>query len=336
MKTRAACPGSADRFGRTLSLILSLSVAGIACSDDTGTGTTAGSGAGASTTGVGAAGAGGSSSTTGTASGAGGAGAGGSGAGGSGAATSTGSTTGTGGTGGATPCEPACAGSFICCNGECVNPGNDIRHCGDCGIPCEGGFPHCDNGTCGQAPCEGTVCLGTQNCCGATCCDIGELCCVVPGPVQGSPICTLPNDNGTCDPGCPDCVCASPESPIATPTGERPISEIQAGDLVFSVDQGKTVAVPVLRVNRARVTDHRVIKLTFENGRTLAMSALHPTADGRTFGELNFGDELFGLRLVSVESIPYEHEFTYDILPASDTGAYFAADALVGSTLLDR
>lgn len=29
----------------------------------------------------------------------------------------------------------------------------------------------------------------------------------------------------------------------------------------------------------------------------------------------------------------YRHAFTYDILPASDTGAYFAGGALVGSTL---
>jgi hypothetical protein len=31
--------------------------------------------------------------------------------------------------------------------------------------------------------------------------------------------------------------------------------------------------------------------------------------------------------------IPYEHAFTYDILPASETGTYYAAGALIGSTL---
>ena len=33
------------------------------------------------------------------------------------------------------------------------------------------------------------------------------------------------------------------------------------------------------------------------------------------------------------EVVPYAHDFTYDILPASDSGTYFAGGALVGSTL---
>ncbi len=37
--------------------------------------------------------------------------------------------------------------------------------------------------------------------------------------------------------------------------------------------------------------------------------------------------------MVSVETVPYAHEMTYDILPGSDSGTYFASGALVGSTL---
>jgi hypothetical protein len=34
-----------------------------------------------------------------------------------------------------------------------------------------------------------------------------------------------------------------------------------------------------------------------------------------------------------VTSIPYAHDATYDILPLSTSGAYFASDVLIGSTL---
>lgn len=40
-----------------------------------------------------------------------------------------------------------------------------------------------------------------------------------------------------------------------------------------------------------------------------------------------------GVVIVSANLVPYTHEATYDILPESDTGAYFAGGALIGSTL---
>jgi hypothetical protein len=36
---------------------------------------------------------------------------------------------------------------------------------------------------------------------------------------------------------------------------------------------------------------------------------------------------------VSVTTVPYAHDATYDILPQSTSGAYFASGVLVGSTL---
>ena len=57
-------------------------------------------------------------------------------------------------------------------------------------------------------------------------------------------------------------------------------------------------------------------------------------AGDRTFGELSPGSLLDDLHSVqSVEMVPYRHDATYDILPGSSTGTYFAAGALVGSTL---
>jgi hypothetical protein len=64
------------------------------------------------------------------------------------------------------------------------------------------------------------------------------------------------------------------------------------------------------------------------------MSPGHPTADGRQFGDLVQGSALDEQhRIVATRLVPYEHERTYDILPDSSTGSYFAAGALVGSTL---
>lgn len=75
------------------------------------------------------------------------------------------------------------------------------------------------------------------------------------------------------------------------------------------------------------------MRVELASGRVLAISAPHPTADGRTFGDLRPGDRLDGVPIVGAELVPYPHAHTHDILPATSTGAYYAAGALVGSTL---
>jgi hypothetical protein len=37
--------------------------------------------------------------------------------------------------------------------------------------------------------------------------------------------------------------------------------------------------------------------------------------------------------VASAELVPYGYDATYDVLPASSTGTYFVAGALIGSTL---
>jgi hypothetical protein len=76
-----------------------------------------------------------------------------------------------------------------------------------------------------------------------------------------------------------------------------------------------------------------VLRLRFATGRVLEISGMHPTADGRTVAAVRPGSELDGVMVVSVEQIPYEHGHTYDILPDSDTGTYFAGGVRMGSTL---
>jgi hypothetical protein len=131
-------------------------------------------------------------------------------------------------------------------------------------------------------------------------------------------------------------VCASPDTPIATPLGERSIADLRAGDLVYTVEGEAIVAAPILHVGRTPVTHHQVVRVVLEGGRTLEISAGHPTADGRTFGDLRTGAKLDGARIESAESVPYRHEYTFDILPASSSGDYFAAGLRIGSTLKAR
>lgn len=132
---------------------------------------------------------------------------------------------------------------------------------------------------------------------------------------------------------CAFCRCAAPDTPIATPGGERPIAELRVGDLVYSVDDTGIVVVPIERVNRTAVAHHQVVQVVLGDGTQLEVSAGHPTADGRTFADLSAGSRLDGAPVVSATLVPYQHAFTYDILPTSQTGAYFAGGVLIGSTL---
>lgn len=150
---------------------------------------------------------------------------------------------------------------------------------------------------------------------------------------------TGPLGNGCCACGPNDfcsafCRCAAPDTPIATPSGERAIAGLRPGDLVLSVDAGRVVAVPVLEVSKVPApAEHAVVRVRLDDGRSIEMSPGHPTAEGRTFGALAPGERLGSATIAGVERVGYAHAFTHDILPDSDSGTYFAAGAWVGSTL---
>lgn len=131
---------------------------------------------------------------------------------------------------------------------------------------------------------------------------------------------------------CP--ICAAPDTPIATPSGERPIAELRVGDLVYSVDEGAIVAVPIARIGNTRVAHHQVLRIVLDDGGVLNISPRHPLANGKPLSSLRAGDEVDLQHSVqTIELVPYSFDRTYDILPRSRTGTYFAAGALLGSTL---
>lgn len=231
--------------------------------------------------------------------------------------------------------DPNANPEHICCAGVLIDPRSDRFNCGDCEVACDGETPFCDQGTCGTTPCADDLqCPGTQDCCGAECCDVGMICCTLNGPVQGGPGCVPPSETGNCPAGCsPLCQCTAPDTPIATPTGDRPIASLKPGDLVYSIDQGQTSVVPIAEVQRVPADDHRVIRAVLADGQTLQISASHPLADGRTFNDLRAGQRLGDAVIVDAEEVPYEHGFTHDILPMSSTGTYFVAGIAVATTM---
>ena len=133
--------------------------------------------------------------------------------------------------------------------------------------------------------------------------------------------------------GCP--ICLSADSMIETPSGEVNIKDVRDGMTVWSTDSdGNIIKSKVAEVHHTFVgTAHRVIDLRLADGRELFASPNHPTYDGGSVAGLRTGQEYDGSAVKSASLVPYKYEYTYDILPDSPTGNYFANGILVGSTL---
>jgi hypothetical protein len=133
--------------------------------------------------------------------------------------------------------------------------------------------------------------------------------------------------------GCP--ICLSGDTTIDTPLGQVNVKDLTVGMVVWTVDkQGERVPAPIIRVGMTRVPlTHLMVHLILDDGRLLYASPGHPTTDGRTLGELNAGDPLDGSHVIIAQLVPYNQSYTYDILPAGDTGFYWANEILIASTL---
>jgi hypothetical protein len=132
---------------------------------------------------------------------------------------------------------------------------------------------------------------------------------------------------------CP--ICLSGSTLIDTPHGQANVKELAVGMLVWTMNvQGQRVSMPIAELGKTQVTVvHHMVHVVLQDGRQLYVSPGHPTIDGRHFGQLKNGDSLDGSRVVLAELVPYDQSYTYDLLPAGDTGYYWANGILVASTL---
>ena len=133
---------------------------------------------------------------------------------------------------------------------------------------------------------------------------------------------------------CP--ICLAKGTLIDTPGGPVAVDELEEGMPVWTQDAyGCRSIVPVIRTSRTPVPcEHMVVYLRLSDGRVLYASPKHPTIDNRTIALLRSGDELDGATVTTADLVFYGGEFTYDLLPAGDTGNYWANGILLKSTLL--
>ncbi len=219
----------------------------------------------------------------------------------------------------ATPVHGSGSGSICSMEAKICPDGTAVRRSG---LKCE--FATCEN------PPPATT-RGTSGACSKDSdCALGYSC------IDPSPIAREGYGNLMCwKNGSPRPICLSGETRIATPRGEKLVRDIIEGDIVLSVDnEGRVVSVPVrISAHTQAPFDHHVVDLILLDGRELIASPGHPLYDGRKLGSLNAGDTILGVSIISATLQKYTEQYTYDILPASDTGMYFANGILLRSTL---
>jgi len=132
---------------------------------------------------------------------------------------------------------------------------------------------------------------------------------------------------------CP--ICLARGTLIDTPAGAIPVEQLQPGDPIWTTDAaGNRISSTVARIGSVPVpSSHQVVHLVLDDGRSLFVSPGHPLTDGRHAGDLKAGDTLDGATVVTADLTDYDGGRTFDVLPAGDTGFYWANGILIASTL---
>ena len=113
------------------------------------------------------------------------------------------------------------------------------------------------------------------------------------------------------------------------------MKDITVGVQVWSVNsEGDKILSNVLRVSHTPTPPrHHVVHLVLSDDREVWVSPNHPTVTGLRIADLKPGDYYDGSRVKIAENVLYWDTNTYDLLPDSDTGFYYANGILLGSTL---
>jgi len=223
--------------------------------------------------------------------------------------------------------NPSCVPTHTIIQGECkLKGGNGCSVDSDC---VAGNL--CQNNSC-MSP-IGRQCSGP----GDTTCSVNFECVEGCGPpvvrypdnTPPSYFCQLKGYRRNCP------ICLSKNTLIDTPQGAIPVQEMRKGTPVWTITaSGKRIKGVVIETGKAQVPpEHKMVELILDDGRTLLVSPGHPTADGRSAGDLAAGDIYEGAKVSASKRVPYGNEATYDILPSGETGFYWANGILLGSTL---
>ena len=217
--------------------------------------------------------------------------------------------------------------SFQITKGECkLKEGNSCSRNTDCA----GGLA-CNRGIC-VSP-IGKACSGHAD----RTCASGYQCIQSCGPPVG-------RDNDPPPPyfcqligyeqACPICLAAN--TTIATPNGNINVKDLKIRMPVWSVNKsGQKVLSKVAIVSHTPVpATHQVVHLVLADQREVWVSPGHPIANrSGNVGQLRAGDSYDGSRIITADLVSYREGATYDLLPDSDTGYYWANGILLGSTL---
>lgn len=133
---------------------------------------------------------------------------------------------------------------------------------------------------------------------------------------------------------CP--ICLASNTQISTPTGMINVKNISVGIRVFSVNKkGEKIISAILKISHTKAPKtHRVVHLVLADKREAWISPNHLTTQDLPIGELRAGDMYDGSKVTLAQLVPYKETYTYDILPDSDTGFYWANGILLKSTLV--
>lgn len=131
------------------------------------------------------------------------------------------------------------------------------------------------------------------------------------------------------------CKCLASSTNISTSLGKVNIKQLKIGMLVWTVDKnGQREIQPIIKLNSVYVGDnYKISHLKMVDGRNLLVSSTHPISKNHLVSDLSTGDSYDGSVVQSNSLISYDDKYTYDLLPAGETGFYFANGILMGSTL---
>ena len=132
---------------------------------------------------------------------------------------------------------------------------------------------------------------------------------------------------------CP--ICLVKGTLIDTPQGPIPVEQLSKGMIVWTTDDsGNRIAKEITATALTIVpASFQVIRIKLSDGRSVTASPGHPTVQGKAIADYQAGEVLDGAKITAVDYITYEGGTTYDILPAGNTGFYWANGILLGSTL---